>query len=136
MNRVEVRVYGGEKCVNRFVYWGYLLRFDELSKLGYGYKLLNKRDETKIMYHLYGLKSALSELLNRVIAEGGKKQYMVKYFCVDDEAFKILHGQSHELEDPMVVKVVNSTKYLVSNIGQLKLVKCKNGGIDDGSESA
>ncbi len=135
MNRAEVRVYGGEKCAGRFLYWGYLLRFDELSRIGYGYKLLNKRDETKIMYYLYGLKSALSELLNRVDAEGGKKQYLVKYFCVDDRVFKILHGWSHELKDPMVVKVVNSIKHLVSDIGQLKLVKCRDGSIEAGLKS-
>ena len=135
MRKIHVWVGGG--CEGRLVYWGYMIYGDGLESRDYGFKFLSRRDKLRIMHYLYGLRSALMELLEkRVEAEDALVQYLVKYHCVDDRLFEILSKWGSGLRDPRILEVVNSVRRLVNRVGALGLIKARRSRVEKSLEDA
>lgn len=124
MRKVKVRV--GGKSRGRLVYWGYEVSGDKFNSDGYGFKFLSRKDKLKVIHYLHGLRSALIDFFeNKVKAENTIPQYLVKYYCVDSNVFKILSKWGFGFRDPLIIEVTNSIKNLVNKIGLLDLVTPK-----------
>lgn len=122
MRKIKVRVGGGSS--GKLVYWAYEIFGDGLQNQGWGFRFLQRRDKMKVMCHLYGLRSALIDIYeNKVMAVDGRVQYLVKYYCGDENVFKLLSKWGYGYRDPLIVEKVNSIKNLVNKIGLLDLVK-------------
>lgn len=126
MEKLEVRVGGGSR--GRLVYWAYKIYVatctDESDHLiSNGFKFLRKKDKLDVMCYLYGLRSALIHMLEEVIKKRPADHYIVRYYCVNGEVFKILSKWGLGYRDPLIIEVVNSIKSLVNEIGFLDIVR-------------
>ncbi|MEM3398037.1 MAG: hypothetical protein QW724_04825 [Nitrososphaerota archaeon] len=130
MRKIKVRVGGGS--VGKLVYWAYEICGDVLQNQGWGFRFLQRRDKMKVMCHLYGLRSALTDIYeNKVRAVDGRVQYLVKYYCGDENVFKLLSKWGYGFRDPLIIEKVNSIKNLVNKIGLLDLVRTVEGKIEN-----
>ena len=120
MRKVVVRVGGGQG--GRLVYWAYLVHGDvwsgESSQLSStGFRFLRRKDKLGIACYLFGLRSALRDLLADMERRGTCEQYLVRFYCVDDRLFDVLSRWGYGLHDPLFKGLVNEVRHLANRIG-------------------
>lgn len=126
MRKIQVRV-GGD-CCGRLVYWTYRVYGDIWAKgdeclASCGFRFLKRKDKLGIMCYLIGLESALRHLLGEVEKKGIRVQYLVRFYCIDDNVHRAISKWGYGFRDPMIVEAVNSIRHLVNKIGLLDLVR-------------
>ena len=133
MRKVVVRVGGGRS--GRLVYWAYLVHGDvwsgEKSQLSStGFRFLRRKDKLGIACYLFGLRSALRDLLADMEKRGIREQYLVRFYCVDDRLFDVLSRWGYGLRDPLFIGLVNEVRHLANRIGLLDLARPQNAHIE------
>jgi len=134
LRKVIVRVGGGRS--SRLVYWAYLVYGDvwsgENSQLSStGFRFLRRKDKLGITCYLFGLRSALRDLLADMESRGIREQYLVRFYCVDDRLFNVLSRWGYGLRDPFFIGLVNEVKHLANRIGLLDLAKPRSTYIEE-----
>lgn len=133
MRKVKIVVGGGRS--NRLVYWAYTVYGDVWSGFdreltSHGFKFLKRRDRLGVLCYLYGLRSALEHLIREVEAKNIRSQYLIRFYCSNDNLFRVLSRWGYELKDPLTVEVVNSVRRLVNRIGLLDLVRSTKNSLE------
>jgi len=134
MRKVSIRVGGG--CSGRLVYWAYVVYGDvwasEASQLcSSGFKFLRRKDKLGIACYLFGLRSALRDLLADMERRGIREQYLIRFYCVDDRLFDVLSRSGCGLRDPLFKGLVNEIKHLANRIGLLDLARPQSAHIEE-----
>ena len=133
MRKVVVRVGGG--CSGRLVYWAYLVHGDvwsgEKSQLSStGFRFLRRKDKLGIACYLFGLRSALRDLLADMEKRGIHEQYLVRFYCVNDRLFDVLSRWGYGLRDPLFIGLVKEVRRLANRIGLLDLARSQSAHIE------
>jgi len=134
MRKVSVRVGGGRS--GRLVYWAYLVYGDVWSSEGSqlsstGFRFLRRKDKLGIACYLFGLRSALRDLLADMERRGICEQYLVRFYCVDDRLFDVLSRWGYVLHDPLFKGLVNEVRHLANRIGLLDLARPQSAHIEE-----
>ena len=134
MRKALVRVGGG--CAGKLVYWAYLVYGNvwssENSQLSStGFRFLRRKDKLGIACYLFGLRSALRDLLADMQRRGIREQYLIRFYCVDDKLFDVLSRWGYGLRDPLFKGLVNEIKHLANRIGLLDLARPQSAHIEE-----
>jgi hypothetical protein len=134
VRKVIMRVGGGRS--GRLVYWAYLVYGDvwsgENSQLSStGFRFLRRKDKLGIACYLFGLRSALRDLLTDMERRGIHEQYLVRFYYVDDRLFNVLSKWGYGLRDPLFIGLVNEIRHLANRIGLLDLARPKSTYIEE-----
>ena len=134
MRKALVRVGGG--CAGKLVYWAYLVYGNvwsgERSQLSStGFRFLRRKDKLGIACYLFGLRSALRDLLADMQRRGIREQYLIRFYCVDDRLFDVLSRWGYGFHDPLFKGLVNEVRHLANRIGLLDLARPQSAHIEE-----
>ena len=134
MRKVSVRVSGGRSV--RLVYWAYLVYGNvwssENSQLSStGFRFLRRKDKLDIACYLFGLRSALRDLLADMQRRGIREQYLIRFYCVDDRLFDVLSRWRYGFHDLLFKGLMNEVRHLANRIGLLDLARPQSAHIEE-----